>query len=295
MDNRAIMIYLKRILFVALAILVFLLVLLAVIIMGDRTPSGSIHHSTASTATGATDPLLGEDITIKTPYVVITYPCKWAEYLSVRTTQDGVYTVHFAAKLTSGKIQELYSIGFGGESATAMGFMTAESGEKVNIQMTMGHFQPDDSWTDVEKNTVYAMMETVNDVLRQLIPSESVDDPQLNLPADNGDITIDTRYVTLYFPQKWKDSLYYEIYEDRTYRAAFFCCVGTEEKVHLFTILFGSDEGIPVTDITDKNGTQVSVSIQLTEIIPNDAWSEEERSKILYMQEDVNFLIEKLG
>ena len=57
-----------------------------------------------------------EDVVIETPFVNLTFPGRWADYLYVETEDGQDYTVHFHAKFPDGEAYRIFSLTFSWEN-----------------------------------------------------------------------------------------------------------------------------------------------------------------------------------
>lgn len=57
-----------------------------------------------------------EDVVIETPFVNLTFPGRWSDYLHVETEEGQDYTVHFHAKFPDGEAYRIFSLTFSWEN-----------------------------------------------------------------------------------------------------------------------------------------------------------------------------------
>ena len=261
---------------------------------------------------GETTEPLPEDLRIETPYITLVYPGQWAEKLQVDKRTGDPYWVIFSARLESGAVQELFSLGFGGGLETSVGVIKA-SGQEVPVHISVTDILPDESWTPEEINMVYAMQEAMNDVLvglelaspqeqpqeqpqetrpQQTQPME--DQPGPTFPEDHGELRIDTPAGELVYPARWEDYLKLEIRQEGVYTLEFYAELEGYAPVALFNVYLGGDKGIYVMDITAPDGTAVALYVDIFEIEADGNWTEDERTLVLAMQEDMNYLLAAL-
>lgn len=275
--------------------------------LGSTTPALTTETTTASTqeSAQATEPTVAtteettvpatpapDDVKIETPYGTLYYSGEWGEFLEVQTEGD---TYTFYANVTEQKQQKLFSLTFGGDVDGALGILRDEAGNAVPLHVRSYKFTPDDSWSDRECNIVYTMMDLLNDLLN-LMPLEPVPEPTqppTTVPneGDREGMGIDTAYCQLMYPAQWADHLKLDIKQDS---ASFYCVNAAGQDMRLFTIYFGGDQGIVLKSIQDYSGNDVEVRLDIEELNPDSDWSDEDMRTAQAMQEDLNYLLEKL-
>ena len=233
-----------------------------------------------------------DDVKIETPYATLYYSGEWKDFLEV---QENGNTYTFYSNVTEQKKQKLFSLTFGGNVNDAIGILRDEAGNVVPLHVESYKFEPDDSWTDRECNIVYTMLDLLNDVLIKL-PLEPVPEttqPPTTLPneGDREAMGIDTEYCQLMYPAQWAEHLKLDPKQD----SIAFYCVNTEgQELLLFTIYFGGDQGTAAKTIRDYNGNSVEVRVDIQELNPDSTWTDADRRIARSMQEDMNYLLEKL-
>lgn len=102
------------------------------------------------------------DLRIDTPYVELRFPSKWSERLSLRTGEDGVYSVGFCCKLDNGGEQLLFTLYFGGDRGIPVTTITAYDGTQIEVRVEIVELAPAADWTDEDHGYAYAMQEDMN-------------------------------------------------------------------------------------------------------------------------------------
>ena len=103
---------------------------------------------------------------------------------------------------------------------------------------------------------------------------------------------IDTPYGELHYPSRWKDYLSLDIGDTAV---VFYSQVGSHGRQHIFTVHYGSSAGIEVGSAIDNAGNAVSISLEVIPFEPDDSWSDADKKIVAAMQEDLNYLLSKLG
>ena len=260
-----------------------------------------------------------EPVAIETPYITLYYPGEWASVLQVEQIDGEIYTVKFSANLESGRIVPLFAIRLGGEIREGFACFMTQDGEMMAVSAESYEFVPEDGMRDSEIIIVFSMQEAMNQVLdgmnlfyTNVTMSESggesqsqsgndgaetgnTEDPGSLLPEDNGDaMSIDTPGGTLKYPTRWSDYLHTETVMEEPYSVSFYCRVDGQEDLYLFTVYIGGEEGMLAGSITGDDGESRDVRLDIEELALED-WAEEEAQIARAMQEDLNFVLEKLG
>lgn len=272
-----------------------------------------------------------KDLIIQTPYADLHFPGDWAGFLKTETSQTP-YTVTFFAQLEGRKEpQKLFALTFGARTMEPVGAVKTSSGY-VAVAVTDAPFAPDDTWTDSDINVVYTMKEALNHILENL-PLE--DKSKLNEPAatnptnptkpanptnptnptnpqdptteptdpsipsqpvvDAEDMALDTPYMVLHYPAMWAEYLDIDLKESGIYRVTYNAAIGSHSKVQLFTVYFGGNQGSLLKTIKTEDGKMVEVRIEVKELSLGGNWTEEEKSIVFAMQEDLNYLLARMN
>lgn len=257
----------------------------------ETTPTASMPEAVTDPVDTTVPTENPEDFLINTPYGDLRYPGEWADFLEVKQEGD-VFT--FIAHVTDTKVQPLFTLTFGGTIAQdALGVLVDDADNLVALRVESHTFTPDDSWSDREASIVFTMMDHLNYVLTHLplepVPQETA--PTVPEETDREAMGIDTQWCQIMYPAQWAGNLSLE-FQDHYVR--FFCVNAAGEKLELFTLGFNLGEGTEVKTIRDYQGNSVSVTLQMHELKFDSTWTEAERSLAYNMQEDVNFLIQRL-
>lgn len=113
--------------------------------------------------------------------------------------------------------------------------------------------------------------------------------PMGNEEAGDSAMTIETKYCNLYYPARWEQQLETKEKGDSV---SFYSVIGND-TTKLFEVVFGSEEGSLVGHL-DIDGKSVPVCFIFDEIIPESNWDEKVTFSVYAMQEDLNYVIEKL-
>jgi len=114
-----------------------------------------------------------EAIEISTKYGTLLYPLEWEKNLRTEVVDKEEYKVEFYGTVEGKKEQHLFDLSFNGTEGYNLGTLKTESGEDVQINIESYDFELDDSWTEDEKFTLYAMQEDINYTIGMLSENEN--------------------------------------------------------------------------------------------------------------------------
>ena len=282
----------RTILLILIAVLVVLLIaaIITLIGMGQQEKPYQPGSSTGEGSSSKPSSDATEDVILATPYGALVYPGQWAEYLETEVNDGEDYGITFFAELERGKTQPLFMLEFGEPKSPAVGQLTTQDGITVGVYVTIYDLDPDESWTDQEKNIVTGMQEALNDVLASLnLQSLGTAPPELQ----GEELVIETPYGKLYFPGRWAEELEITTDESDGYEIVFHGTVGTHKALPLFAVNFGGSNGTVVHTMTTDNGVVFHVRLR-TFPLDTEGWSAIDAATIRAMQEDLNHLLAKL-
>ena len=105
-------------------------------------------------------------------------------------------------------------------------------------------------------------------------------------------VSIETPYLTLYYPDRWEAHLLHEHHEeDGVYTESFYCTVGGR-LIALFDVHFGDAQAGEVFGYILQDGKKVPFCLTFHDYIPDESWSEEDQFVLFAMQESVNDLVQ---
>lgn len=295
---------------VAVVALVIVVAVLGLEIAGNREnnpaqPSGTTVQPDADKATlpsggaDASDATLPdmtqpEDLVIETPYGVLPFPGEWEPFLSVEQTGDPLQ-VRFSALLENGTVQPLFTITFGALDETTAGMLERADGSRVAVNVSVAQIVPGKDWTDSDEAIVWAMQEELNHILAALPLTDPSPDPATQTEPPAEDVVIGTPYCELRYPSEWQKYLSLKIDETNGYSVSFYCALDGREPEHLFTVHLGGDQGVSVMELEADSGETVELRLTISEFAPDGSWSDEEKSIVYAMQEEVNYLLGSLS
>ena len=210
-----------------------------------------------------------ELFTIETEYADLRYPSKWEDKVKVDTLDDNLHTVRVSSDSKS-----IFDITFT-DGNTMLGTLTTDDGP-VNVYVLFYELdKKDKNYEDYA-----AMQDDVNVITENLAKDYDFSIGKPLLEDDGKTFEIETKIVTMHYPQRWKDSVKVEADE----KAVAFSCDGTP----LFTIHFGAEKG---ELLGTYNGTKLWLE---TFGFDKNTLSAEQIAVYEAMQEDVTVILQNL-
>ncbi len=102
------------------------------------------------------------------------------------------------------------------------------------------------------------------------------------------DFEIETPYVTLNYPAKWKNEVDIKHIDGDNYSVEFYKVNDGDESIHLFDIVFGGESGDFIGSVVNGNNT---TDIYVVSYSIDNTISNEEYVIVSEMLEDVNYII----
>lgn len=236
---------------------------------------------------------------IQTPFLTLHYPEMFEDYLLIANSSSDPYILEFYAVLPERTEQRIFDICLGSGSDGNLGIVETAAGA-VSVSMTVYSFDPDETWTQGEIDTVLAMQEASNELVSNLSISHGNETQTPDFEEAPKETTvvnflkIETPYCELRYPAVWTETLHTEENEnDGIYRVDFYCSLEGHENLLIFSVLLGGDEGEQLGIVTNEAGITVPVNLLMN--TPSEEGLQANELEILYsMQEAVNQLIEQL-
>lgn len=194
-----------------------------------------------------------------------------------------------------GKIH-LFDVIFGVADGDLVGYVFyAPRNEYISVCLKLSAVEPDDSWTEEEKQEFYGMQSEVNSILSQLdLVSETPAEPT----QEDDVVEVKTSYFSLYYPAKFAGCIRAEVQEGEIVVVSFFgTAVGMEEQ-HLYDIEINSATEIPVGYYTLSDGKNIALDICNFAEYSMEGWADEPQKQMNEMIESVNdvlFALEQSG
>ena len=165
------------------ACLIVIIILLCLLLKKSDDNKSAVSDTTAQSETSASTEnsslTIGtpddsrEAIEIVTKYGTLLYPKEWESNLRTEIVDSAVYKVEFYGTVEGKKEQHLFDLIFNGTDGCNLGTLKTESGEDVAINIVSYDLELDDTWTEDEKFTLYAMLEDINYTIGMLAENEN--------------------------------------------------------------------------------------------------------------------------
>ena len=281
----------KRVVLIAVAAL--LAVALVVLVVIALSGLGNIGDQLTQPTTAPTEPTQPpEDHVIETPYGNICFPGQYAPYLEVEKTETPELTMKFIASMDSGKTHPLFDLRFGQPVEPAIGQVVTGDGIAVGVYLTKYQAGYDGTWPVKETELVSEMLALVDGLVAQL-DMVALDAPIPEI--QDGEIVIETPYCKLYFPERWKEELRIDVDQSKGYELLFIGNFGEHKGVKLFALNFGGgpEAGQIAHTLRTENDVQLHIYLR-SFALEMDDWTALDADTARTMQEDVNYLLNRL-
>lgn len=305
----------KKWLWALICVLVAVLIALAVLLVSALRPENGSAQLSAGFSAGEEESLPQEEseaayenepvmenivsepednMAVETPVCTLYYPREWENFLRVEMTDGEPYTVLFWAELPSGVSAELFAVSFGEESDNALGYLTAENGERLLVSVEKYELVPDEGRTEEDMFILQAMQAAVRVLESNLPPLEpAVPDGAFSMPENDGTLmAVETPWAELSYPACWAAYLTTAA-DEETRCVTFYGTVGEHEAAELFTLCFGGEEGVPSGTVSTPEG-DAELYVLMADQGFDESWSEDEKNIIYAMWEGINDLLAAL-
>ncbi len=122
--------------------------------------------------------------------------------------------------------------------------------------------------------------------------------PIVETPSAETDTTseliIETPYCNLYFPSKWNGQVYTTVKESEgSYEVVFVGKLG-DQDINLFSIVFGESEEMPIGTLTQPDGSDVTVRLNV-DMFDSTGLNSEQIDMAQSIMESSTYLVERLS
>lgn len=210
---------------------------------------------------------------VQTPYVTLKIPEIYKQDLSIEVVSEDPYSVLFSVKATG---DEILTVTFSEERGNLLGTLVLDE-ENVSVYADIPEIATADE--TYEKYSEYQDM-VLNTIISHLITEYDFAVNELVDRTDESTYEIETSYMTLVYPSKWKEKISVSNKED-TIRFS-------SQDVPLFDITFGESDGHIIGEYKD---TPVYVT---TYEIKEDGLDDSRISELYAMQDDLNITIQNM-
>ncbi len=164
---------------IMVAICVIIIIILMCLLL--KNPDNNMMNNASDTAqnvssdyTEASEIIIGtpddnrNSVEIDTKYCTLLYPKEWENNLRTEIVDKDEYKVEFYGTVEEKSEQHLFDVIFNGSSGYHVGTLTMDGVEGVQLNIEPYESDFDDTWTDEEKDIIYAMSEDVNYIIGML-------------------------------------------------------------------------------------------------------------------------------
>lgn len=212
---------------------------------------------------------------IETPYGTLHYPAKWSDCVRTEINDNAVA---FYGSVEGRGEQPLFTLQFEQGDGFYLGTF-----RDTTVYIVDGEPLFDTTWTDVDKEQIYAMQEDVNVILKDFELREGTAQPE---PTVVETYSVESPIGELPYPEKWREQVRVEQTEDTL---AFYANIGAHPELLLFTLEFGDGEGFLLGTLSGK-------SVYVLDNVPefDETWTDEEKATVSAMQEDLDVIVQDL-
>lgn len=112
--------------------------------------------------------------------------------------------------------------------------------------------------------------------------------------SEDEDVVVRTSYGDLHYPGRWQEYVIIRQEQKGNTIVVVFETQSDDETYELFKIFIGDDCGVVVGSLTDNDGVQRNVYLQVEELPADSKLTESEQTRLYAMQEDLNYLLDNL-
>lgn len=219
---------------------------------------------------------------IDTPYGSLYYPDKWKKEMCYKIKENDNVVISFYGKIEGEKEIQLFDIIFNGKDGNFLGYLEETSVHICFYELDIENID------EKNKNKIIEMSESATVLINELEKMKNFSYyKKSNL---EGEIKIKTKYGTIYYPKKWEENLKYVVNEQRGYSVIFYAVIEGKENIRLFELSFGDCE----EEAIGKLNNDIKLYVHTYNLKNEKKWSEEELNIYHGMQEDVNYIINRL-
>jgi len=140
------------------------------VISPNTIPTGEPTGSSSPIGTNQEETLTEDNAeSIQTPYATLYFPDEWKSYVTHTSQTNGEASSEAFSATIGGHTAPLYTIHFAAPELGHPAGTVVKDGEEVPVTVELHEFTPDETWTDEDTQILYALQETVNDVLAALL------------------------------------------------------------------------------------------------------------------------------
>lgn len=241
-----------------------------------------------------------EEMIIEFPYGQLFFPGNWEGQIRVECDEESEVIVKVYGTIGEHNEVEIFRLFFDEISKPNVGVFMTEEGNSFGVNFIVNDVMFDESWSEEEKQMLFSMQEGINYLLSRmaLVNIESYDCGEENILEDivavEDDIIIETPFVELRYPGKWRNLVRVDHINGDAYTVALYGKVPFGEDMHLFSIRFDDRIESDGEKLIMQDGTVIYVSLIYEELLFEADTDRETMDTIYAMQDDINYLLKEL-
>ncbi len=166
--------------------------------------------------------------------------------------------------------------------------MAAGAGLMLAVGLLAGCAEPKNS------ESASAETEAAQSSISVSAAGETEDDNALDLPQNQEDMQVETKYGTLRYPDQWAEFASADVEENGDTVLVHFKAAFDDQTFPLFDISIGSGDGAEAGKIKGPDGQERSVYVTMNELEGTSGLDDTKKDRLFAMQEDVNYILDNL-
>lgn len=267
----------KTLVIVALVVMLVAETICIVLLLNGNYPSKETQNDTFATAEN-----MVELYTITTDTVDFQYGAFYPDKIYAEVNE---HEVTFFADVSECEKMRLFTLEINENEENKIGIVMNKNDQEVSIGLKQYTYEGAIKVETAER--LDDIRETlIDDIFSSL---QFVEGPYQESEQDqflNDNMAIDTKFMQLYYPQKWEK---YVSTKENDDTVEFYCCLDNRDPIKLFCVQFNNDAIASIGTVDNIPIGLVPEDIQI-----EDEWTEEEKEIVYTMQEDASIIIDGL-
>lgn len=269
-------IFLVLVIFLTFVVIIQSILIISLKSTGDSSKSENIQNVLVNT--------------IETPVTDLVFNLAFVDNLRAEVTNVEPCSVILKTDINNNKDVELLTIYFDNNAnGTVVGTFIDKNNNLVSLSVKKSNLTSSTALNEIEIEKLVNLQVDIVDSIVSNLEFVSYAENAESTEVVNQYISIDTPYVELKYPKKWKDNLRVEVYDGEPCRVEFICEFPNRDPLVLFTYVFGGEPEIPVGTL---NGVQIGINVGTEEA--DDSWTEAEKEIFYSMREDMGTIVDEL-
>ena len=240
-----------------------------------------------------------EDLVFDFPYGKLYFPGQWKDYVRFEYHEGAEITAVLYGTIGDHPDIALFQMVFGSPSSNCEGIFTTTEGKKFGVSLILNELELDDTWNQEQQQILLSMQESVNHMLEKMsLTVEELDAVEETVPPDEDEVTqdilVETPYVQLKYPGKWKKQIRVEQIDGEVYTVVFYGTASSSYEMYLFSIRFNDPGSEPIGVLKTSEGIDIPMSVVVEDLLFDPETDQETMDVYYAMLDDVNYLISQL-